>query len=390
MRELFETGAGRAAVLTLVAVAVFTAVGIALLWPGEGETVEAAGIAAGSEAAEIVGVEELPCPSSPDDACVEISAELTERPEGEQGPVAIDLGASEFNPDLSVGDSVRVLDQGAGPDGEPTFSLTDFERRAPILWLALAFALLVIAFGRLRGGLSLIGLAGSLAIVLFFIVPAIRDGGPPGLVAVVGAMAVMLVTISLAHGVGVKSIAAMLGTTASLILVAALAAAFTGLAKLTGFSSEEATILASQSAVSIEGLLLAGMVIGALGVLDDVTVSQASTVIALRKANPSLDGPALYSRSIEVGRDHVSATVNTLVLAYVGASLPILLLFSAADVGFWDVLNSEIVAAEVVSMLVGSIGLIAAVPITTGLASLLARRLPQAVLEADSSHGHTH
>jgi uncharacterized membrane protein len=390
VRELVETRAGRVAVSALVAVAAITVVGVIALWPGEGVTVEAAGIAAGSEAAEIVKVAELPCPSTPEEACLSVSVELTERAGAERGPVPIELGATEFNPDLSVGDSVRVVDQGAGPDGVSTFSLTDFERRGPILWLALAFALLVILFGRLRGGLSLIGLVVSLGIVLAFIVPAIRDGASPGPVAVVGAMAVMLVTISLAHGLGVKSIAAMLGTTVSLIGVALLALLFTELTKLTGFSSEEATIIASQSAVSIQGLLLAGMVIGALGVLDDVTVSQASTVIALRKANPSLDGRALYARSIEVGRDHVSATVNTLVLAYVGASLPILLLFSAAEVGFWDVLNSEVVAAEVVSMLVGSIGLIAAVPITTALASLLARNLPDTVLEADSSHGHAH
>lgn len=390
MRELIRTEAGRRAVIVLAIIAVATAIGIVLLWPGEGESVEVAGIAGETEAAEIVGVEELPCPGSTGQACVRVEAELTDRAGSDRGPVSIELGSSEFSPEISVGDRVRVVENQAAPGSPSTFSLADFERRSPMVWLTVAFVLLVLIFGRLRGAFSLLGLLASLAIVLVFIVPAIRDGGEPVLVAVVGGMAVMLVTISLAHGLNAKSIAAMLGTTASLVGVALLALLFTELAHLTGFSSEEAALLASQGSVSIQGLLLAGMVIGALGVLDDVTVSQASTVLALRKANPALGGRDLYNRSIEVGRDHISATVNTLVLAYVGASLPILLVFSAAEVGFWDVLNSELVASEVVSMLVGSIGLIAAVPVTTGLAALLARRLPDSVLASEHVHEHGH
>jgi uncharacterized membrane protein len=142
--------------------------------------------------------------------------------------------------------------------------------------------------------------------------------------------------------------------------------------------------------VSVGGLLLAGMVIGALGVLDDVTVSQASTVMALRSASPSLGLGELYRRALEVGRDHISATVNTLVLAYAGAALPILLVFSAADAGFFEVINSELVAKEVVAMLVGSIGLIAAVPLTTGLTAVLATRLPLETIEAEGTHAHPH
>jgi uncharacterized membrane protein len=132
------------------------------------------------------------------------------------------------------------------------------------------------------------------------------------------------------------------------------------------------------------------MVIGALGVLDDVTVSQASTVLALRSADPRLPARELYSRAIDVGRDHISATVNTLVLAYVGASLPVLLAFSAAEVGFSDVVNSEIVASEIVAMLVGSIGLIAAVPLTTALAAALVVRMPREAIDSEASAGHVH
>jgi uncharacterized membrane protein len=204
-------------------------------------------------------------------------------------------------------------------------------------------------------------------------VPAILDGEPPLPVAIVGALAVALVTIPLAHGWGPKSLAAVLGTAGALLLTALLALVFTEAAHLTGFSSEEATFLQVSGAdLSLDGLLLAGMVIAALGVLDDVTVSQASTVLALRGAAPELGFRELFGRALRVGRDHVSATVNTLVLAYVGASLPVLLIFSSADIGLGEALNLEVIAKEVVATLVGSIGLIAAVPVTTALAALLA------------------
>jgi uncharacterized membrane protein len=204
-------------------------------------------------------------------------------------------------------------------------------------------------------------------------------------------MAVMLITISLAHGVGPKSLAAILGTTFSLLLVGLLAVIFTELTNLTGFSSEEATLLAvGGSDISISGLLIAGIIIGALGVLDDVTISQASTVMALRAADPSQSFGRLYSRAIEVGRDHVSATVNTLVLAYVGSSLPVLLIFGSGQLGLVDAANLEIVAKEIVATLVGSIGLIAAVPITTALAVLLADRLSQEELQSAAESGHHH
>jgi len=271
------------------------------------------------------------------------------------------------------------------------YTLYDFERRGPMLLLAGLFVLVVLVFARWRGALSLVGLAISLAIVLLFIVPAILDGKSALLVALVGAFAVAYTTIPLAHGWGPKSLAALLGSLASLLLTALLAVLFTNLTHLTGLSSEEAIFLQIGAAnVSLQGLLLAGIIIGALGVLDDVTISQASTVMALRRANPALNLRRLSALALDVGRDHVSATVNTLVLAYVGASLPILLLFSATDLGVSDALNLEVVAKEVVATLVGSIGLITAVPITTALAALLALSVGPGEIEDDGGHGHAH
>jgi uncharacterized membrane protein len=342
----------------------------------------------------VTEVEEATCPGFAEQRCQTVTARLESGPDAGRR-IQIQLGATGLDPDVDPGDAIKVAEAPEPPPGAPPvagtgYTLVDFERGTPMLVLALIFVLAVLLFARLRGALSLLGLGISLAVVLVFVVPAILDGEPPLAVAVVGSLAVALVTIPLAHGRGPKSLAAVLGTAASLLLTALLASVFTEAAHLTGFSSEEATFLQVSGAdLSLEGLLLAGMVIGALGVLDDVTVSQASTVLALRGAAPGLGFGELFGRALRVGRDHVSATVNTLVLAYVGASLPVLLIFSSADIGLGDALNLEVVAKEVVATLVGSIGLIAAVPVTTALAALLALREPPERLAA-AEHGHAH
>jgi uncharacterized membrane protein len=355
-----------------------TLVGLVLLWPRHVESQLAQGVVVDSDKAEVEKVDEVICAGFTEQKCQDATVRLESGPDAGKN-VHIQLGATgALDPDLDPGDDIRVTEAPKPPPGAEAvagtgYSLYDFERRGPMLLLAALFAVVVLVFARLRGALSLAGLAVSLAVVLLFVVPAILDGSSPLLVAVVGSLAVAFVTIPLAHGWGPKSVSALLGTAASLLLTAALALLFTDLTHLTGFSSEEATLLRlSQSDISLEGLLFAGMVIGALGVLDDVTISQASTVLALRRANPLLGLRELFGRAMEVGRDHVSATVNTLVLAYVGAALPVLLIFSAADLSAGDVVNLELVAKEIVAMLVGSIGLIAAVPLTTGLAALLA------------------
>jgi uncharacterized membrane protein len=390
----------RAFSIAVALLALGTVVALALLWPGD---VEEGGIAetllVDTERAEVKRVEEFVCPGFQNQTCQRATIELQTGPDkGDTSELV--LGATAIDPELDVGDELRVapsaespIIQPPGAEGTgpvvPEYALSDFERRSPMLLLALIFAVLVIAFGRLRGALSLLGLAISLGVVLLFVVPAIVDGEEPLVVAVVGSMAVMLATIALAHGTGPKSLAAMLGTALSLMLTVGLAVLFTDLAHLTGLATEEAGFLQSTgSDISLEGLLLAGMVIGALGVLDDVTISQSSTVLALRGANPSLGFRELFGRALHVGRDHVSATVNTLVLAYVGASLPVLLIFSSGGLGFFDAANVELVAKEIVATLVGSIGLIAAVPITTALAALLAAEVSAEELADTHIHAH--
>ena len=198
----------------------------------------------------------------------------------------------------------------------------------------------------------------------------------------------MLVTMPLSYGLGAKMIAAWLGTAASLLLAAGLASALADVAHLTGASSDESVYLGAQAGLSLQGLLVAGMVIGALGVLVDLTVSQASTVIALRRANPALGFAGLFRGALDVGHDHIAATVNTLVFAYAGASLPVLLIFTIGDVSFNDAVNGEAVAEQVIAALIGSIGLIASMPLTTALAAALASRVPAESLEAHADHVH--
>ena len=368
-----------------------TVAGLAVLWPvGEAHGLGQA-FGGKTERAEVVDAQQTECRNPAVSDCESLTLELRSGPtEGARTQVI--TGDSGPAPDLGPGDHVRVtrneIPPGAGP-GVEEYALAEVERQTPMLWLLAAFGLLVVVFGRLRGALALVGLGVSLAVVVAFVVPAILEGEAPLAVAIVGASAVMLATITLAHGVNAKSLAAILGTAGSLVLTILLALLFTELAKLTGLSSEEATLLqASGTDISLKGLVLAGMVIGALGVLDDVTVSQASTVMALRRANPTARFRKLYGSAIAVGRDHVAATVNTLVLAYVGASLPILLVFGVADVQFADAINREAVSEQVVAMLVGSIGLIAAVPLTTALAAALAARVPPDAI-ADA-HPHSH
>jgi uncharacterized membrane protein len=276
----------------------------------------------------------------------------------------------------------RLIGQKISP-----YQFVDFQRRAPLLWLTLAFALIALVAGRFHGLRALLGLGASLATIVFFVVPAIDQGRPPLQVAAFGALGVMLLTIPLVHGGGAKSLAACLGTALALLLTLGLADVFASLAHLSGLTTDQAIYLQATTHVSIRGLLLAGMVIGALGVLGDTTVTQASTVITLRRVDPQLNWRQLVAHATSVGRDHIAATVNTLVLAYVGAALPILVIFGLGNTSFTGAVNSEPVAEPIVATLVGSIGLITAVPITTALAALLALHLPERRLRAEA---HVH
>jgi uncharacterized membrane protein len=289
----------------------------------------------------------------------------------------IDLPGGAARVRFSEGDKV-VVAASPRPDGTTGYAFVDRQRKPVLLWLAAGFAIVVIALGRLRGLAALAGLVSSLCVLLAFILPAILVGHNPLLVAVVGSAAIAFLALYLAHGFRPATTVALLGTLASLAVTAVLALLVTKLAGLTGYASEEATFVQlAQSAIDLRGLVLAGVVIGALGAIDDMTVTQVAAVSELHRVNPRLGRGRLYRSAMRIGRDHVASTVNTLALAYAGASIPLLLLFVLSDQSLGSVANGEVVATEIVRTLVGSIGLVSAVPITTWLA---VRALPDARL----------
>ncbi|MFG2946657.1 YibE/F family protein [Streptomyces adustus] len=286
---------------------------------------------------------------------------------------------------LHEGEKVVVAYEPSAPK-DLQYSVTDVNRRIPVTVLAGIFALAVVVVGRLRGVMALVALAISFLILNFFVLPAILQGSNPLLVAVVGSSAIMLIALYLCHGLSARTSVAVLGTLISLLLIGVLGSLFVDWAALTGNTDDSTGLIHGlYPSIDLSGLLLAGIIIGSLGVLDDVTVTQTSAVWELHEANPSMGWRGLYRAAIRIGRDHIASVVNTLVLAYAGAALPLLLLFSIAQSSIGTVANSELVAEEIVRTLVGSIGLVASVPVTTALAALVVaadRQGPQSAAAA--------
>ncbi len=273
---------------------------------------------------------------------------------------------------------ITICSVGLGAVGEPAVAhLIEplFERAGVTEALVhpVAFVVALVAFGRLRGVTALVGLGVTFLVLVLFVVPAILGGDPPLLIAIVGSAAVALTVLYLTHGFTPSTSVAVLGTLAALALTGLLSALAVATMHLTGFTDDLSAALGQTYAVNMEGLLLAGIVIGSLGVLDDVTVTQAATVAELSRANPEYRGRDLYRAGSRVGRSHIASVVNTIVLAYAGSSLPLLILIVANNDGLGNVLTDQIVAQEIVRSLVATIGLVAAVPVTTALAALSAR-----------------
>lgn len=370
---------------------VATLIGVMVLWPGK-EKVSLPGAPGGTVerfAAVVTEVQTVndcqDLPGQENFRCLVVTTELVEGSDEGLG-VTLNMVEGPNTRHIAVGDRVVVGDSSDIPG--QSYYFVDYERRTPLVVLALLFAAVVIALSRIRGLAALAGLAGSLAILIRFVLPAILEGKNPLAVAIVGGACVMFMALYMAHGVNAMTTTAILGTLASLGLTGALAVLFVEAARFTGFGSEEAVFLqVSAQQINLQGLLLGSIIIGTLGVLDDVTVTQASAVWELRIANPAYRARQLYSAALRIGRDHIASTVNTLVLAYAGASLPLLVLFTLSDRTLGDVITSEVVAEEIVRTLVGSIGLVASVPITTALAALVAGRAAATPVAIDD-HDH--
>lgn len=334
-----------------------------------------------SEAIPVVGqgsdrarvVEELPPDST---GLPRFSVELAESGERIEAVVQ-DVGnavpGSDTRAPYEVGDEV-VVTRFTGPAAGP-FAVIAEPWRIPLLGLvAAAFAAAVVVIGGFRGARSLVALALTLTVVVKLVVPLLLRGADPILLAVAGGVLVTVVTLLLTEGPGRVTWSAVIGTMTALLVTAGLAAAFTAAAGFTALQgSEEIAFLIPLvgERIDLGGILLAATVFGALGVLDDVTITQAATVEQLHRARPEAARRDVVGRAMRVGRAHIAATVNTLVLAYLGASLPLLLLFALSGESPLVVLNGEVVAVEVIRALVGSIGIVAAVPLTTIVASML-------------------
>ena len=269
--------------------------------------------------------------------------------------------------EYEVGDKVIVISNTYGE--ETTYFITDHVRSNYIYLLAVIFILIVIVVGKVKGISSLLGLTFSIFVLFLFILPSILNGGNPLLIGIIGSLAIAIPSIYLSHGFNQKSTIALIGTMASLVIIFSLSILFTNLMKLTGFSSEEAMFLQGENfSLNMKGILLASIVFGGIGLLDDVTVSQVSVTKELNEATKKMSSNELFRKAMNVGQDHISSMVNTLFLAYASSSLPLVLLLRQQDAPFREILNNEIIAEEILRTIIGSIGLVLAVPITTVLA----------------------
>lgn len=388
LRHLVRTPAGRVLVGAVLAIALATLIGLAVLWPHGQPPPGPDSAAPTTLPARVDQVVDYRCPGTGAQTCRRLIVDVgSVRARLSLGPVTT---ASTIGP----GDRIRVI-HNVFPAGTPgvaaiePYSYYGVDRHASVLLLAAALALLALVALWWRGLFAVVGVGLSLLLLTRFVVPALLEGHSALLVALVGSLAVMFVTVTLTNGIGAQTFAAALGIAATLVLTSVLAVVAAHVADLDGRSTELAGQLSiSNPTVSLQGVVIAGMVIGALGVLADTAVTQASAVMALRRASPELTAAGLYRSALTVGRDHLSATIHTLVLAYAGASLPLLLVLHASATNVTDAINLQDTAEPIIATVVGCAGLIAAVPFTTGLAALLISHVPGELLPDAHTHAH--
>jgi uncharacterized membrane protein len=314
-------------------------------------------------------------------------------------PMEIDYGKRQIRSDeynLSAGDKVMVSISKT-PDNVINAYFVDFVRVTPILWLTGIFAAAIILISAWKGIRALLSMVFSLYVIIGYIIPHILIGEDPLRVSIIGSAILLGVTLYLTYGWTLKTHASVISMVLVLLLTGALSALFVVFTKLNGTGDENVMFLMQmmEAPINLRGLLLGGMIIGALGVLDDLVTTQSSAVFELHHANPNFGFRALYNSAMRIGQDHVAATVNTLVLAYAGASLPMMLMFSLGHGDYGYIINFSFIAEEIVRTLVGSLGLIAAVPLATVIAIFLAQRAESLARwenflgqEGEESHHH--
>jgi uncharacterized membrane protein len=373
-RGLATTLAVVVGAITLAAV-----VAMVVLWPSSSEVPRAANPTSGEGVslvdATVTSVTPFDCGSGgvgPDNTptvdgdCAKVTAET------DSGEATFTLDSALYQAGMQEGDDIEVLR--IAPEGQPeTFQFYDFQRSFPLQALAIAFAVLVVAVARWRGLFALVGIGVTLLAVMQFVLPALLAGKAALPVAVVGSTVIMTVVLYLAHGVSIRTTSALFGTYFGIVGTAVMGAMATDWAALTGVGSEDDRLLvATVPTLSMSGVVAASMVIAGLGVLNDVTVTQASAVWEMRALQPTARARELFTSAMRIGRDHIASSVYTLVFAYAGTAMTVLLLVSAYSRPLGEIASTEEVGQEIVRTLVGAIGLVLAVPVTTLVAVALA------------------
>ena len=366
-----------------------TVVGVVLLWPSSVKVAPNPNLQLVDATVQSMDLAACQGVVSDQQSCVDITVKLTGGKHGGE-TVKYQHSIVSSTPIPKPGSEITLQRVAlGGSQDNVVYSYFDHQRRSSMLVLALAFVGVALLIGRRRGLRALVALGFSLLVLIRFTLPAIVANESPIAVALVTSALIMLVALYVSHGLNARTTSAVIGTLFSLAITGALGVAFIGATSLTGLAGEDSLFLrATVPGLDFKGVLLAGMIVGALGVLDDVTVTQASAVWELHQANPTLGLHGLYRSAMRIGQDHIASTVNTLVLAYAGASLPLMLLFTQTGSDLGRIATGEIVATEVVRTVVGSIGLMASVPITTFLTALLVsgeRLAPRTPIDAATS-----
>jgi uncharacterized membrane protein len=409
--------AARLVVIALSVIGLAVVVGAVLLWPSGGKVdiplpfQSAEGGSVTTERGQVTSSTLADCGSPSAGAvltagpapglpgagtCIQALVAIQTGPNAGAGTM-LEFSRGPGQPNLLAGQTIRVFRQ-VDPQGATSYGFYDYERTWPLIGLAALFAIVIVAVARWRGLRALVGIAIAFGVLVVFMLPALRDGAPAVPVALVASAAILFAVIYLAHGISLRTSAALLGTLTAMLLAAVLSWGAIELTHLTGLSDDQNNEVAAYLGnVSITGLLLAGFIIGSLGVLNDVTITQSSAVFELAHLGP---GPSagggstvsrrqVFLRAMRVGSDHIASTVYTLLLAYAGSSLPLLLLFSVANRSLADVLTSESVAIEIARSAVGGIALALAVPLTTAIATVLATPNSAPGEPAGTAHNRT-
>jgi uncharacterized membrane protein len=384
---------GLAIVLAAIVLVIATVAVVAMiaLWP-DGDDVPRSQNPYGAEGvstveATVTGVEPFNCNSGGEgpDGTVEVAgdcARVTATVDDDQDVATFDLDASRYQAGISPGDDIQVI-RIEPPGQAASYEFLDYRRGVPLVALAAIFAVLVIAIARWRGLFALVGIGVTLLALTKFMLPAFLAGESPLAVAVVGSTVIMIVVLYLAHGISIRTTSALFGTFVGIALTALIGVAATGWSQLSGVGSEDdQRLIATVPDISLSAIVAGTMVIAGLGVLNDVTVTQASAVWEMRALQPTARGRTVFASAMRIGRDHIASSVYTLVFAYAGSAMTVLLLATAYQRGLADIATTEEIGQEIVRTLVGAIGLVLAVPVTTLFAVWLA---PPRIVEPEPS-----